>query len=123
MRESLEVFETIRNAAKVGPGVALLRPFDGTLFMNYAPEGTQLVVVMNGEEVTLMKGDWSAFDAATVAAYERAWCDCGRSILTQTFFDSIQKYDFTERHTILAIVHRYVMQKYRDAADNDPTAH
>ena len=120
MRESLEVFETIRNAAKTGDGIALLRPFDGSLFMYYSATGTQLVVVMDGEEVTLMKGSWDDFDAATVAAYERAWCD--PSIITRTFFDSIQKYDFEERWKIMPVVHGYVMQKYRDADDNDPAA-
>lgn len=120
MRESLAVFETIRNAAKTGDGIALLRPFDGSLFMYYSATGTHLVVVMDGEEVTLMKGSWDDFDAATVAAYERAWCD--DSIITRTFFDSIQKYDFEERWKIMPVVHGYVMQKYRVADDNDPTA-
>jgi hypothetical protein len=74
MKMSLEVFDVIRTAATVGSGTALMMPFDGSLFIDYSPEKMELFGVIDGAGILLYDCDLSAYDAATIACIERAWC-------------------------------------------------
>jgi len=106
----LEVFDVIRSAAKTGPGTALLRPFDGTLFIDYTPQDAKLYAIIRGKATLLVQSDWDAYSPRLMASYELAWLSSDG--LTQTLFETLEAHPADTQHLMRPIVQTWVMNKF-----------
>ena len=108
MKMSLEVFEVIREAAKAGPGTALLMPFDGSLFIDYKPEKMELFGVIDGAGILLQSCSWTEYDAAAIACIERAWLsrDHADGLVFATMLDTMigMPFDALEQRSIMRVI-------------------
>lgn len=113
----LEVFDVIRSAAKAGPGTALLRPFDGTLFIDYTPESAKLYAIIRGKATLLVQSDWDDYSPRLMAAYELAWLSSDG--LTQTLFETLEAHPADTQHLMRPIVQTWVLNKFWSEVCND----